>query len=413
MTDFDPGDYFDRPSLRDILKAAVASERRAGRRCTMADLTVLAPANDPYRLDTDAGHRDGAWLADIVERLGPGTKHLRGLHYSSLSLEAVKPNGRRYENTDKDWQWISERSAKCARWLDYLDWDRIIDQRNAEAVIREYSEPNPRAHLVSGIDIDLPTVTDIMPRPATSGFHAGQPYHLVFVGEKASLEPVLDPIAALCEADLFLPTGELSDTRIYQMAMAAIEDGRPLVVLYFADCDPAGWQMAISVGRKLQAFSDQRGPFEFVEHRVALTPEQVRAYGLPSTPLKPKERRRDRWQRLMGVQQTEIDALASLQPDLLRQITMDAIAPFWDATLGRRVREARSEWLRGAAAVLARDADTDLLARAREDAGEQIVAMRRVITELNERLIDSSRPFAYQCYRLINSKAYEEEDDDE
>ena len=32
----------------------------------------------------------------------------------------------------------------------------------------------------------------------------------------------------------------------------------------------------------------------------------------------------------MGVEQTEIDALASLRPDLLRQIARDAIAPFYD-----------------------------------------------------------------------------------
>jgi hypothetical protein len=29
-------------------------------------LTVLAPANDPFRVDTDAGHRDGLWLAHTL-----------------------------------------------------------------------------------------------------------------------------------------------------------------------------------------------------------------------------------------------------------------------------------------------------------------------------------------------------------
>ena len=43
----------------------------------------------------------------------------------------------------------------------------------------------------------------------------------------------------------------------------------------------------------------------------------------------------------MGVEQTEIDALASLQPDLLREIARDAIAPFYDATLDQRVIEAQ------------------------------------------------------------------------
>ena len=40
----------------------------------------------------------------------------------------------------------------------------------------------------------------------------------------------------------------------HQMASVAADDGRPMVVLYFSDCDPSGWQMPISLSRKLQAF---------------------------------------------------------------------------------------------------------------------------------------------------------------
>lgn len=55
------------------------------------------------------------------------------------------------------------------------------------------------------------------------------------------------------------------------MARTAASDGRPFVVLYFADCDPAGWQMCISVARKLQAFRELLGGgLEFELHRVAL-----------------------------------------------------------------------------------------------------------------------------------------------
>ena len=44
-------------------------------------------------------------------------------------------------------------------------------------------------------------------------------------------------------------------------------------VFYFADCDPAGWQMPISVARKLQAQKALHFPeLEFEVHRVALYP---------------------------------------------------------------------------------------------------------------------------------------------
>jgi hypothetical protein len=32
----------------------------------MKDLTVLASQNDPFRVDTPARHRDGAWLAKVA-----------------------------------------------------------------------------------------------------------------------------------------------------------------------------------------------------------------------------------------------------------------------------------------------------------------------------------------------------------
>ena len=103
----------------------------------------------------------------------------------------------------------------------------------------------------------------------------------MLIGEKSSLADILSPLADRYDADLFLPTGEISDTQIYLMARAAGQDGRPFVVFYFADCDPAGWQMGISVSRKLQALKILLpGMPDFEVYRVALLPAQVREYGL-------------------------------------------------------------------------------------------------------------------------------------
>ena len=66
---------------------------------------------------------------------------------------------------------------------------------------------------------------------------------------------------------------------------------------------------------------------------------------MPSTPLKKTEKRKKKWREHWGgLEQTEIDALVELYPDRLRAMTMDAIAPFYDATLAERVREVADEW---------------------------------------------------------------------
>ena len=80
-------------------------------------------------------------------------------------------------------------------------------------------------------------------------------------GEKSSLDDVVTPIAERYHADLFLETGEISDSHVYLMAAAAAEDGRPMRVFTLADCDPAGWQMPVSIGRKLQALRDLLAPW--------------------------------------------------------------------------------------------------------------------------------------------------------
>jgi hypothetical protein len=428
----------DRVEWRSTLRLAL-TETAAKHGCSWKDLTVLAVQNDPFRIDTPAGHRDGAWLAMHAERLGlqHSVIHLRGMHYVLITAAPDKPNGEVYLNTAKDWTWLQEKAADAARWLGYIPFDRIIDKRNNPPVVRRFSWPEPTSYIRTGIRVDIPDVEDLRPEVDVEDFIGVQPYKIVLMGEKSSLDDVLAPIATVHEADLYLPTGEPSDTMLHQMARIAAEDGRPMVVLYFSDCDPAGWHMPLSVARKLQALKVGFFPgLEFEVHRVALTPQQVREYGLPSTPLKDSERRADRWRDAMGIEQTEIDALASLRPDLLRQIARDAIAPFYDSTLDTRVFNAKVRWLDTAQAIVNDATDSEELERLRREATiklnelrDEIDAINRALrvdtsrfalpplivptAELNDAsnglpLLDSRWPFAEQCQRLIDSKAYRE-----
>ncbi|MBQ0893695.1 hypothetical protein KBX37_11405 [Micromonospora sp. U56] len=230
--------------------------------------------NDPFRVDTDARHRDGEWLAVTARELGLGDRkiHLRGLHY--MVIGRPKPDGTAYTNTEQDWLWLSGDAGKAARWLGYIPFDQIVDQRNSDPVVRIFKRPEqPRPYLHVGVHVDIPDVDYLDPAVSLFDFTGVQPYKLVLVGEKSSLDDVLAPIASSYGADLYLPTGEPSDTMLYRMAKVGAEDGRPMVVLYFSDADPSGWQMPISVARKLQAFQTLLFPeLQFTVHRVALTP---------------------------------------------------------------------------------------------------------------------------------------------
>jgi hypothetical protein len=176
---------------------------------------VLAPQNDPFRVDTPARHRDGEWLALTARSLGfpiPGDRkiHLRGLHY--MVIDRRKPDRSRspYTNTDRDWLWLSSDAGKAAQWLGYIPFDQIVDQLNAPPVIREFTPPESGACLSTELDIEIPH--DITPTLYTHDFRGVQPYKIVMFGEKSSLADVLSPLAETYQADLYLPTGR-SPTR--------------------------------------------------------------------------------------------------------------------------------------------------------------------------------------------------------
>jgi hypothetical protein len=369
--------------LRAVLKQACAEEG-----CRLGELTVLSNKRDPYRVDTPARRRDGQWLAVHADQhVGDRQLHLRGFHYVLVTARAVKPNEIPYMNIDDDWEWLQEDAAKAARWLGYLPFERIVDARNSEPVVILHEHEQPISYVTVGAEVEIPEADELEPRVEVEGFVGVQPYKLVLVGEKTSLGDVLGPIAEDHAADLYLPAGEISDTRIYQMARIGAEDARPMVVLYFADCDPAGWQMPISVGRKLQALRDLQFPeLDFRVQRVGLTPDHVREYGLPSTPLKPEEKRADDWMEKMGVEQTEIDALAALQPELLRRLALEAISPFYDYTLGDRVAQAHRDWIEEAQVRLDEQIDQEKLNRLRTEAEAKLGTLREEIDAVNEAL---------------------------
>jgi hypothetical protein len=137
----------------------------------------------------------------------------------------------------------------------------------------------------------------------------------------------------------------------------------------------------------------------------------------------------------MGVRQTEIDALATLNPDLLRQIVLDATRPFFDSDLDDRVRVARRDWEERVNALLVEQIGEEDLARIRTEAEEQLVEIREKATALDRALrveeiegielpeppeipkaetgevdgsplIDSDWDWAEQTRRLIAHRAY-------
>ncbi len=333
------------------LQTVIQDAQAAG--YTFDDLTVLDAKKDPYRLHTPAGYRNAEWFAEQFQRFNGayGRVHLRGFHYELVAETGIYlpapiagHEGLIYESTDECWNWLYKTASIAARWLGFVPFSRIIDEKNDAPEVFKAEDWDVQVQRTDGEGIDLPRKNEIIPR-FTCPLPVRQPYRIAFIGEKSSLRDVLRPIAQRIGADLLLPSGDCTITMIAEMAERAVIDGRPLAVLYFTDFDPSGYVMPASVARKLQAMRDLYLPTLNVQvYPDALSFEHVRALGLPSSPLKAKEKRADKWKAAWGREQTEIDALAALRPDALREIAEEAILPFYDRTLARRTQEAQEEW---------------------------------------------------------------------
>jgi hypothetical protein len=358
-----------------ILKEAIDDTGRS-----VDDLMVLSKGVDPYRIDTPAKRRDAQWFADrVAEFVAPGRRiHVRGIFYSCVAAQSVKPDGTAFVNDAAHEAWLGD-IARYARWLGYVDFERLVDNKNSEPdPAPEVEEPEGYVG-IDRIETDELDADDLAIRAELTGFEARQPYRLVFFGEKTSLEDVVGPRAAWYRADLYLCSGQISDTLVHRIAKDTVEDGRPLVVFTLSDCDPAGhWDMPTAIGRKLQALRDLKFPeLEFTLVQAGLSPDQARALDLPSSPLKEGERRGAMWLETYGLEQTEIDALATLRPDVLARLIDEAVAPYFDVGLAGRVAEAKAEWRE--------EADAEIEAQVDDEALDTLkVRARAAIRELEE-----------------------------
>jgi hypothetical protein len=321
------------------------------------ELTVLSKGNDPYRYDHSGGREDARWFADVMDRfVVVDAVHLRGLHYLLVvRANVLKPNGELYRNTFADWTWLMDNASAAARFLGTVPFERIIDERNDPPVLpdEEAAADWDGLALARGLGVTLPNLDGAMPEFLCK-LRPVQPYRIVLFGEKSSLAPVLGPVRELVNGELLLPTGESTTTMVFNLAQRCVADGRPAVILYFSDFDPSGWQMGISVARKLQAIRTLRFPdLDCRLYPVAMTYEQVIRLELPSTPLKEGDKRTDRWRAAWNHEQTEIDALAALNPDELTRIAMAAVGPFFDPTLAERSAAAKRQGNRIGAELLA------------------------------------------------------------
>jgi len=310
----------------EIIKAA--AKKAKGK---VTDFLALSPNNDPFYCGSPGQLEKAEWFGTIYDKMGsPDKVHVRRVHYWLVSQDPKykTPDGEEYLNNDKCWGLISIAS-KYARYSGIVPMENIVDRRNPPAIEHchnwEHDLPT---------DVKDQTDSDEIIELIAKEFYCfnsskTQPYMLEIWCEKSTMNDVLEPICSRHGMNLVTGLGELSITAVVLLMDRVKAANKPTRIFYISDFDPAGEGMPISVSRKIEYFSqDEKPDIKLIP--IMLTAEQCVEYGLPRTPIKSSNLRKDEFEERHGAGATELDAMEALHPGEMKDLIMVVVNEYFD-----------------------------------------------------------------------------------
>jgi hypothetical protein len=134
--------------------------------------------------------------------------------------------------------------------------------------------------------------------------------------EKDALAGVIYPVTNMYDVPLMVARGYASLSFLHTAAEYIADLAVPTFIYHLGDFDPSG----VNAGQKIEeTLREMALDAEIYFERLAVTPDQINAWGLPSRPTKATDTRTKNFGSTTSV---ELDAI---EPDLLRDLVRKAI----------------------------------------------------------------------------------------
>ena len=146
------------------------------------------------------------------------------------------------------------------------------------------------------------------------------PHYVEIWLEKEALAGVLYEETEAWDVPLMVTRGYPSLTYLYEAAEVINGYDRATYLYYFGDHDPSGVDITRVVEREIQGFAPDT---EIRFHRVAVIPQQIKDWDLPTRPTKQTDSRSKRF----SGESVEVDAIP---PKILRELVRQAIVRHLD-----------------------------------------------------------------------------------
>src|SRR5262249_47174797 len=133
--------------------------------------------------------------------------------------------------------------------------------------------------------------------------------------EKDALSGVIYPITSMFDVPLMVARGYASLSFLHSAAEYINDLDVPTYIYHLGDFDPSG----VNAGEKIEETLHELAPdADITFERIAVTPEQITAWALPTRPTKPSDTR----SKNFGEISVELDAI---EPNQLRALVQEAI----------------------------------------------------------------------------------------
>jgi len=159
--------------------------------------------------------------------------------------------------------------------------------------------------------------------------------------EKDALRNVLTQITYRYDVNLMVVRGQVSRTAIYEAYCRyarQVSAGKDCYLYYAGDFDPSGLSIYNSLRERIRNYDIAGEHITF--ERIALTPEQISDYDLPSDPAKKGDPNYKRFVSEYGDNVVELD---SLPPEVLKDMVKDCIEQHINKKFLLHVKETESK----------------------------------------------------------------------
>jgi hypothetical protein len=266
-----------------------------------------------------------AFARQLLERHHPMT--LRQLHYAIFSASKIA-----YDNTPNDYKRLSRvttkarrdyRSLELAGRSDLLDLPHLI---RPDWIVDELRE----AEIVSMWD-NVQGYLDTVKHAYRRNNWQDQPHHCELWSEKATVLGSMRPITQDFGVMLRACRGFGSTGMEGQVGDLFEGIHKPITVFYLGDHDPSGHDIQRDIHHRVQEASGKK--FDMI--RLAIHPEDIKAFNLPPQLIKATDSRAAGFKRRFGAKAPTVE-LDALPVEELRRRVSQAIEDLIDFDLWNR-----------------------------------------------------------------------------